>query len=100
MPQIRCKRVVFFSPCDENSFFSWARSIPVVEDVYGELDEIVISLASAETTDEALRELIALLHRYDIDMGQLSAFETKENSHWFRSPIKFWHQRVFGVSSS
>lgn len=96
MSQVRCKEVFFYSPGDEDSFFVWAKSIPHVKEVYGELNEIVLSLHSSAVPFESLRELIALLYRYNIPMQQLAAFETEETSSWLRNKECFWHENIFG----
>ncbi|MDD4881229.1 MAG: hypothetical protein PHX10_06595 [Gallionellaceae bacterium] len=98
MAEVRCKRVMFFSRGDEESFFSWAEGVPHVKAVRGVLDEIVLELHAGPVPDESLRELIALLHRYGISMLQLATFETRENSAWFNSPGKFWYSAVFGAT--
>ena len=96
MNEIRCKQVLFYSQGDEESFFVWAKSIPGVDKVYGEIDEIVLSLTSSELSYESLRELIGLLYRYGVPMLQLAAFETEENTVWFRNKESYWYPHVFG----
>ncbi len=100
MNEIRCKQVLFYSRGDEESFFVWAKSIPHVENVHGEIDEIVLSLAAGEIPYESLRELIGLLYRYGIPMLQLAAFETEENTVWFRNTESYWYPHVFGSKST
>lgn len=96
MNEIRCKQILFYSRGDEDSFFVWVKSIPSVEKVYGETDEIVLSLISGEISSESLRELIGLLYRYRVSMFQLAALETEENSAWFRNKEAYWYPFVFG----
>jgi len=96
MTEIRCKQVMFFSKVDEEMFFVWAQKIPGIKEVYGELDEIVLSLSSPDVEDESLRELIALLYRFDLPLKQLAAFESSKNKEWFNNKNKFWYAGVFG----
>jgi len=95
MTEIRCKRVRFYSRGDEEIFFGWAQKIPAVKKVFGELDEIVLSINSSIIDDTSLRELIALLYRYNLPLQQLAIFENPENQEWFNDKNKFWHNEVF-----
>jgi len=96
MTEIRCKKVTFYSKCDEDAFFSWAKNIPVVTTVFGEVDEIVLSIGSTSIEDGSLRELIALLHRYNLPLQQLATFKNPSNQDWFQNENKFWYSGVFG----
>jgi len=96
MTEIRCKKVTFYSKGDEDAFFGWAHNIPAVKKVFGEVDEIVLSIDSASIEDNSLRELIALLYRYHLPLNQLAIFKNKSNQEWFHSENKFWYSGVFG----
>lgn len=48
-----------------------------------------------QISDVDLRELIALFHRYKVDMRPLAVFETSKNAAWFRDSRAFWHDEVF-----
>ncbi|HOY70751.1 MAG TPA: hypothetical protein PL131_08795 [Methylotenera sp.] len=95
MPEIRCKKVLFYSSGDEEIFFNWAKSIPAIKDVFGESDEIILSVKSAALDDDSLRELIALLHRYKLPLHQLAKFKNEKNQDWFSNEKKFWYNAVF-----
>jgi hypothetical protein len=90
---------MYWSAGDEAAFFAWLQSIPGVESVTGEGSELHIKLRSSRLSQPALRELIALYARYGGDMRELARFETVSNSTWFRSPISYWYEGVFGVDS-
>jgi hypothetical protein len=84
---------------DERAFFEWLARIPCVERYVGEGRRgLVVYLKRAPRKDE-LREILALCHRYGVDMRQLAKFETAKNRAWFCDPIKYWHQAVFGMAS-
>jgi hypothetical protein len=81
---------------DERAFFEWLERIPCVDSFRGEgADGLVVRLKRRPGQDD-LRQLIALCHRWRVDMRQLAKFETNENREWFRSPDAYWHRGVFG----
>jgi hypothetical protein len=87
--------VRFYHQSDERGFFEWLGRIPCVESYRGEGQlGLVVRLTRQPRKDE-LRELLALCHRYGVDMRQFAIFETASNRSWFRDPEKFWHEAVF-----
>jgi hypothetical protein len=96
MPQVRCPKVCFYSPEDEASFFAWAQRIPGVSRVFGEGPEIVLVVRSANPSETTLRELLALLPRYGVTLGQLRQFASERNARWFNDTRGFWYAEVFG----
>jgi hypothetical protein len=86
----------YFSPGDEDAFFRWLSSLACVRKVVGRLRGLHIFLRRSPN-DEELRELIALLYRYQLNMRPLAAFKSKQNAAWFHGNSKaYWHTRVFG----
>jgi hypothetical protein len=96
MRTLTCKRVMFFSPGDEHSFFEFARRIKGVQKIKGEADEIHIHV-QARLSGASLRDILRLFQRYKIEMRQLRQFETAKNSDWFRDAREFWFKKVFGT---
>jgi hypothetical protein len=95
MPQLRCDTVWFYSAGDESAFFEWAARIPGVSRIFGEGRSIVLVLRSARPSDTALRELLALFHRYKVPASQLAQFLTERNASWFDNPSAYWYKEVF-----
>src|SRR5688572_3020473 len=86
----------FFSHRDEDSFFNWLQSISCVEDVVGNGRDLHITL-KRQPRDSQLRELIAVLYRYRMDMSPLAILLTARNAAWFaKNRSAFWHTPVFG----
>ncbi len=86
----------YFSPGDEKAFFDWLQSLSCVAKVGGRLRDLYITLKHVPN-DTDLRELIALLFRYRMNMKSLAAFRTSRNAKWFaNNPDAFWHAKVFG----
>ena len=85
----------YFSQGDEKAFFEWLASISCVDGVSGRSRDLHITL-KRQPGDAQLRELIALLYRYGMDMTPLAALKTGHNAHWFAENKRaFWHHSVF-----
>ena len=95
MITILCKRVVFYSQNDESAFFDFLGRIEAVESIVGEGDAIILNVID-KPSDESLRDLIALFHRYQIpEMTQLAQFLKKTNKKWFSDDNAYWYRQVF-----
>lgn len=92
---LECKRVIYHSDLDETCFFNWLDNIDCISNVKGIGNSLMLEVESPPS-DEGLRELLAILHRYKINKEQLSQFETEANRHWFaRNKYAFWYKGVF-----
>lgn len=89
----------FYSPKDEDAFFNWLESISAIKSIDGAGKELHITFKSKKISDKGLRDLIGLFYRYKIDMKQLQQFENDSNMSWFKQPIKYWYEGVFGSIS-
>jgi hypothetical protein len=89
----------WYSPGDEDAFFVRLRALRCVKSYEGRCPSDLHVVLSKAPSEMELRELIALLCRYDLDMKPLAAFRTKRNAAWFfENRQAFWHGRVFGKS--
>lgn len=96
MPKLHCKRVVFYAKGDEAAFFRWVEKINCISRCEGVSDSIVLHVKTTRISDENLRELLALFHRYKICMIELQQFLSERNQCWFFENEKaFWHKKVF-----
>jgi hypothetical protein len=87
--------VTFGHPNDERAFFEWLARIPCIATYRGDgPDGLVVTLSRPPRQDE-LRQLIALCHRWRVDMRQLARFETARNRNWLRNPGAYWHSALF-----
>ncbi len=96
MVELQADSVVLYSRQDEASFFAWLQHLPCVVDVAGEARILHIQVDRQRVDDEALRELLALFHRYQVDMRQLRVFDERRFARWFRRRQSYWHDAVFG----
>jgi len=87
----------YYSPGDEKAFFDWLCAIPCVKGVQGELRDLHVTL-KRQPGNTDLRELLALLFRYRMNMKPLAAMRTARNAAWFsENKNAYWHARVFGT---
>ncbi|HEV2649853.1 MAG TPA: hypothetical protein VGU69_01235 [Rhizomicrobium sp.] len=84
----------FYSHNDEKNFFRWLEEIPAVGKVTGTSKGLKI-VVKTPVADKDLREIIAVMSRYSLDLHPLHALLTTENSDWFKNPEAFWHDAVF-----
>jgi hypothetical protein len=91
----------YFSDHDEKSFFTWLETIPCVKsfqdgiyDCKSESSTLVLRV-SAQIDNISLRELVAIMKRYRLDMSMLRQFRTKDNEKWFAKKSSYWHDDVF-----
>jgi len=102
---VRRKELIFRGPTyysagDEKAFFDWLYSIPAVEKVGGHSWDVSVILKRQPSKSD-LRELIALLFRYRVEMKSLAALKTKRNAAWFaENKEAFWYAHVFGQSKA
>ena len=87
--------VRFFSPGDESAFFGWLNSLACVERVEGRGRILHVWVKRSSVDEDALRELLALFHRYGVDLGQLAVFDCDEFAEWFRRSDAYWHKEIF-----
>lgn len=80
---------------DEKSFFDWLDMMACVSTYAGRGDTLYITVESAAVDEEALRDLLALFHRYGVDLAQLQVFDTDRFTSWFRDPASYWFSGVF-----
>ncbi|GKS68567.1 hypothetical protein W03_05710 [Nitrosomonas sp. PY1] len=94
--ELEARRIRFFSRNDEEAFFEWLDKLTCVEKYFGQGDVLYISLKRVAVDEEALRELLAISHRYGIDIKQLRTFDCDAFSSWFRDSRAYWFGSVFG----
>lgn len=92
---LKITRLRFFSEGDETAFFGWLKNLNFVESVQGREDNIFVEVDHSAVDEESLRELLAIFHRYCIDMRQLIVFDSDEFSDWFRRTDAYWYKAVF-----
>ena len=92
--------VKFYHLSDERAFFEWLTRIPCVQNCEGDGNRGLVVRLKRRPGKDDLWQLLALCHRYGVDMKQLAKFETAKNRVWFRDPRKYWYRAVFGKPSA
>ena len=80
--RLQVRNVRFYSQFDETTFFEWLARIPAViaYDFWGRTLRVKVSVQSVNGS--ALRELVALFHRYRLDMNHLTTFDEVKLAEW------------------
>jgi hypothetical protein len=95
-PRIVGHKIKFFSPKDSEAFIEWIKKIKVITSYKVDGSVVTLDIKSKNIPDSALRDIIALLYRYKIDMTQLQVFLKASNKTWFHDKkIMYWHKYVF-----
>jgi hypothetical protein len=94
MPTLKCSDTMFYSPLDEGMFFDALNKITAIKKIEGRGSDLFLSVPS-RLSNKALRELLGLFFRYNVDMRQLARFLTAENRSWFLGRETYWFKRVF-----
>jgi hypothetical protein len=90
----------YFSYLDECHFFSWLESIKAIDKItrvyVGKGSGTGLELVFKTTPDEMdIRDLIAIMMRYNIDMSCLKILCTSENVGWLKNPEAYWYTKIF-----
>jgi len=86
---------MYLSRGDRENFFHALDSIKAVTKVEEYRNGIVLHHLSPTLDDESLRDLIAVMTRYQLPMSVLKVQCTEQNAGWFRNEGKFWFSSVF-----
>lgn len=95
MIKIDTSPVRYYSQLDEKSFFEWAMEIPCVKSIEGGF----LHISSKRLSEPNLRDLLAIMYRYKMPMGQLQLFCNSTNEHWFKSEKAYWYKSVFEAAA-
>lgn len=94
--ELQATGVRYFSQGDEAAFFRWLKELPFVDHFEGRGLTLYIKVDSLAVDEEGLRELLALFHRYNVDLAQLVVFDRDEFVDWFRRADAYWYKDIFG----
>lgn len=84
----------FYSYLDEEHFFSWLESIPMVKSIIRISGGLELTL-SETIEEEGLRDLIAVMARYGVDMHCLAKFCNLNNERWLKNKNAYWYEKIF-----
>lgn len=93
--ELEATSVRFFSTHDESAFFEWLDKVKCIQKYEGRGQTLYITVHADAVDEEALRELLALFHRYGVAMPQLVKFDRPEFAKWFHDKRAYWYSSVF-----
>jgi hypothetical protein len=64
--ELEARSTHFFSRLDEDAFFEWLNKLPCVSTFEGKGATLFIRILKSKVDEYALRDLLALFHRYGI----------------------------------
>lgn len=85
----------FYSRGDERRLFQGLKEIPAIRNIQGLGRDLLLDIEVATLNKEAMRELLALLWRYEIPLAPLRAFAEKKKFDWLNDSQGYWHGAMF-----
>jgi hypothetical protein len=93
--QLEIELNTFYSKGDERRFFQGLNDIPAIKEIRGVGTGLVIQVDLRHLTKDALRELIALLWRYEISLYPLRILTNNNKFVWLSEKKFYWHSSMF-----
>jgi hypothetical protein len=85
----------FYSRGDERRLFQGFEEIAAIRNVQGVGRDLLLDIQVAALSKEAMRELLALLWRYEIPLAPLRIFAEKKKFDWLNDSQGYWHSAMF-----
>jgi hypothetical protein len=85
----------FYSRGDERRLFQGLSEIPAIRGVRGVGRELLLNIAISSLNKDGMRELLALLWRYDIPLAPLRPIAAKKKFAWLNDAQGYWHSNLF-----
>jgi hypothetical protein len=89
--ELKAEHVKYYSQYDEDAFFGWLGKIECVTETGGKGYTLSITVRTDLVDQGAMRDLLALFHRYHIDKSQLLKLVRPEFASWFHDKEKYWN---------
>ena len=87
---------MYYSYLDEKNFFNWLSNISAIEKPIGTPGGLEININEEKIDEESLRDMLAVLMRYGVDMKPLSVFLNEANRSWFYdNKSSYWHKKIW-----
>jgi hypothetical protein len=90
----------FYSTGDERRFFQGLEEVPGMRSMVGHDRGLVLNIDLRLLSNDGVRELIAVLWRYDVSLSSLRILAEKQKKFvWLRDAKWYWHNRMFGSAN-
>ena len=86
---------MYYSQVDEDHFFAWLQSIPAIKKIKGTRSGLEL-IVQRPFDKESLRDLIALMTRYNVDCRPLRPLCDEQPDEYFRREGTYWHSAIYG----
>lgn len=93
--QLKIALSSFFSPGDERRFFEGLAGVRGVQKFIGSGRDLIITLNVRRLNNESVRDLIALLWRYGVQLKPLAEIAATRRFSWLNDPEWYWSQSMF-----
>ncbi|WP_162898973.1 hypothetical protein [Ralstonia solanacearum] len=94
--EIEIELTSFYSSGDESRFFKGLEEISAIKGFAGSGRGLRVSLDMRSLGQESLRDLIALLWRYQISLEPLALLAQRKKFIWLQDKRSYWHKSMFG----
>lgn len=92
MIKIDTCKTKFYSQLDEGHFFYWSQDLECVTSIDGGY----FYIRDLDLSEMELRDLMAIMSRYDMPMTSLRQFCNPSNEPWLKDPEAYWYLPIFG----
>lgn len=86
----------FYSRGDERRLFFGFKEISAISSVEGIGRDLLLDIEIDVLDKESMRELLALLWRYQIPLAPLRVFAEKQKFAWLKDEQGYWYGQMFG----
>ncbi len=92
---LRLRLTNFLSQSDERRLFQGLKEIPAIRSVHGVRPDVLLVIEMSALNKGAMRELLALLTRFEVPLMPLRVFAEKRKFDWLNDPQGRWHSAMF-----
>lgn len=85
----------FYSRGDERRLFMGFKEIAAIRSVQGVGRDLLLDMDLVSLKKEEMRELLALLWRYEIPLAPLRGLAEKKKFTWLNDPQGYWYSAIF-----
>ena len=85
----------FYSRGDERRLFQGFSEIPAIRGVQGVGRDLLLNIEISSLNKDGMRELLALLWRYNIPLAPLRPIAEKKKFAWLNDAQGYWHRNLF-----
>jgi hypothetical protein len=93
--ELSIENCFFYSSGDESLFFDGLNRLKAIKNIKGYGRVLTMDILLAKINQESLRDLMAILKRYNIPLKSIKGLALKKNYSWLHHPQAYWHNDFF-----